>query len=105
MADDKVKIQRALISVSDKTGLVDFAKELAVHGVELRSTGGTSKALKDAGFKVFDISEITGFPEMLDGRVKTLHPVVHGGLLHKRDNPAHAAAVAEHNIPPIDMVV
>ena len=87
MADDKVKIQRALISVSDKTGLVDFAKELASYGVELISTGGTSKALKDAGLKVFDISEITGFPEMLDGRVKTLHPVVHGGLLSLRDNP------------------
>src|ERR1700679_1208650 len=93
MADDKVKIQRALISISDKTGLVDFAKELASHGVELMSTGGTSKALKDAGLKVFDISEITGFPEMLDGRVKTLHPVVHGGLLSLRDNPEHIKTI------------
>lgn len=105
MADDQVKIQRALISVSDKTGLVDFAKELAAHGVELISTGGTSKALKDAGLKVFDISEITGFPEMLDGRVKTLHPVVHGGLLSLRDNPEHMDTIAKHNIKPIDIVV
>ncbi len=104
MAEDKVKIKRALISVSDKTGLVDFAKKLASYGVELISTGGTSKALKDAGLSVFDISEITGFPEMLDGRVKTLHPVVHGGLLSLRDNPEHMETIAKHNIKPIDLV-
>ena len=104
MADDKVKIKRALISVSDKTGLIDFARELAAHGVELISTGGTSKAIKDAGLPVFDISEITGFPEMLDGRVKTLHPVVHGGLLSLRDNPEHMETIAKHNIKPIDLV-
>ncbi len=104
MADDKVKIKRALISVSDKTGLVEFARVLADNGVELISTGGTSKALKEAGLKVFDISEVTGFPEMLDGRVKTLHPVVHGGLLSLRDNPEHMKTIQEHNIKPIDLV-
>jgi phosphoribosylaminoimidazolecarboxamide formyltransferase/IMP cyclohydrolase len=104
MADDKVKIKRALISVSDKTGLVEFARVLAEYGVELISTGGTSKALKDAGLKVFDISEVTGFPEMLDGRVKTLHPVVHGGILSLRDNPEHMKTIQEHNIKPIDLV-
>ncbi len=104
MAEDKVKIKRALISVSDKTGLVEFARVLADNGVELISTGGTSKALKEAGLKVFDISEVTGFPEMLDGRVKTLHPVVHGGLLSLRDNPEHMKTIQEHNIKPIDLV-
>src|SRR5579859_2318466 len=104
MAEDKVKIKRALISVSDKTGLVDFAKELVAHGVELISTGGTSKAIKDAGLAVKDISEVTGFPEMLDGRVKTLHPVVHGGLLSLRDNKEHMETIAKHNIKPIDLV-
>ncbi len=104
MTDDKVKIQRALISVSDKTGIIDFAKELAAQGVELISTGGTSKALTAAGLKVFDVSDITGFPEMLDGRVKTLHPVVHGGLLSLRDNPEHMETIAKHNIKPIDLV-
>ena len=79
------KIQRALLSVSDKTGLVDFARALADAGVELLSTGGTAKALRDAGLTVIDVSEYTGFPEMLDGRVKTLHPKVHGGLLARRD--------------------
>ena len=98
-------IRRALLSVSDKTGLVDFAKLLASLGVELISTGGTRKALADAGLKVLDISEITGFPEMLDGRVKTLHPRVHGGILHVRDNPKHQATIKEHKILPIDMVV
>jgi phosphoribosylaminoimidazolecarboxamide formyltransferase/IMP cyclohydrolase len=98
-------IRRALLSVTDKTGLVEFARALASHGVELVSTGGTARALRDAGLRVQDISELTGFPEMLDGRVKTLHPKVHGGILHIRDNPAHQAAVAEHGILPIDMVV
>jgi len=98
------KVRRALLSVSDKTGLVDFAKALSSHGVELISTGGTCKALKDAGLAVKDISEVTGFPEMLDGRVKTLHPVVHGGLLALRDNPEHVATIEKHGIRPIDLV-
>ncbi len=98
-------IRRALLSVTDKTGLVEFAQALAGHGVELVSTGGTARILRDAGLAVQDISELTGFPEMLDGRVKTLHPKVHGGILHIRDNPTHQAAVAEHDIAPIDMVV
>jgi phosphoribosylaminoimidazolecarboxamide formyltransferase / IMP cyclohydrolase len=104
MPEDKVKIKRALISVSDKFGLIDFAKALAAHGVELISTGGTAKAIKDAGLAVKDISEVTGFPEMLDGRVKTLHPVVHGGLLSLRDNKDHMETIAKHNIKPIDLV-
>jgi phosphoribosylaminoimidazolecarboxamide formyltransferase / IMP cyclohydrolase len=99
------KIQRALLSVSDKTGLVPFAQALAGAGVELISTGGTAKALRDAGLKCKDISEHTGFPEMLDGRVKTLHPKVHGGLLYIRGNATHEAAVKEHSITPIDLVV
>src|SRR5580692_969550 len=99
------KIQRAILSVTDKAGLVDFARQLSGLGVELISTGGTAKLLRDSGIAVKDISELTGFPEMLDGRVKTLHPKVHGGILHRRENPAHAAAVAEHGIQPIDMVV
>ncbi len=99
------KIQRALLSVTDKTGVVEFARELAQTGVELISTGGTAKALREAGIAVKDISELTGFPEMLDGRVKTLHPKVHGGILHIRGNPEHLAAVREHGIQPIDMVV
>ena len=99
------KIQRALLSVSDKNGLVPFAQTLAAAGIELISTGGTAKALRDAGMKVNDISEHTGFPEMLDGRVKTLHPKVHGGLLFIRGNPGHEAAVREHDIKPIDLVV
>jgi phosphoribosylaminoimidazolecarboxamide formyltransferase/IMP cyclohydrolase len=98
-------IQRALLSVTDKTGLVDFARQLTNMSVELISTGGTAKLLRESGIAVKDISELTGFPEMLDGRVKTLHPKVHGGLLHVRDNPQHVAAVAEHGIQPIDMVV
>jgi phosphoribosylaminoimidazolecarboxamide formyltransferase/IMP cyclohydrolase len=100
-----VKIQRALLSVSDKTGLVAFAQILAAAGVELISTGGTAKALREAGLVVKDISEHTGFPEMLDGRVKTLHPLVHGGLLYIRGNAAHEAAVKAHAIKPIDLVV
>jgi phosphoribosylaminoimidazolecarboxamide formyltransferase / IMP cyclohydrolase len=99
------KIQRALLSVTDKTGLVEFAKALSGHGVELISTGGTARMLREAGLAVKDISELTGFPEMLDGRVKTLHPKVHGGLLYIRGNAEHEAAVAEHSIEPIDMVV
>jgi phosphoribosylaminoimidazolecarboxamide formyltransferase / IMP cyclohydrolase len=98
-------IRRALLSVTDKTGLIEFARALASHGVELVSTGGTARTLREAGLAVQDISELTGFPEMLDGRVKTLHPKVHGGILHIRDNPAHRAAVTEHGIVPIDMVV
>jgi phosphoribosylaminoimidazolecarboxamide formyltransferase/IMP cyclohydrolase len=99
------QVRRALLSVTDKTGLVDFAHQLEKHGVELVSTGGTAKALREAGLSVRDISELTGFPEMLDGRVKTLHPKVHGGILHVRENPQHVAAVEEHSIQPIDMVV
>ena len=98
------RIERALISVSDKTGVVDFAKGLAVLGVDLVSTGGTARALREAGLDVRDISDLTGFPEMLDGRVKTLHPKVHGGILHIRGNPAHEAAIREHGILPIDLV-
>ncbi len=99
------KIQRAILSVTDKTGLVEFARELSGLGVELISTGGTAKLLRDSGISVKDISDLTGFPEMLDGRVKTLHPKVHGGILHRRENASHRAAVAEHGIQPIDMVV
>ncbi len=98
-------IRRALISVSDKTGLVDFAKALAARGVEILSTGGTAKALKDAGLTVKDVAEHTGFPEMMDGRLKTLHPKVHGGLLAVRDDPAHTAAANAHGIAPIDLLV
>jgi phosphoribosylaminoimidazolecarboxamide formyltransferase/IMP cyclohydrolase len=94
-----------LLSVTEKTGLVEFARALAGHGVELVSTGGTAKALRDGGLEVRDISDLTGFPEMLDGRVKTLHPKVHGGILHIRGSAEHMAAVQEHGIEPIDMVV
>ena len=100
-----VKIQRALLSVSDKTGLIPFARILAQAGIEIISTGGTAKALREAGLKVKDISEHTGFPEMLDGRVKTLHPKVHGGLLYIRGNVTHEEAVKAHGISPIDLVV
>lgn len=100
-----MKIKRALISVSDKTGLAEFAKGLNALGVELISTSGTAKFMKDSGLTVRDISDLTNFPEMLDGRVKTLHPKVHGGILHKRDNPEHVKTVKEHGIEPIDMVV
>jgi phosphoribosylaminoimidazolecarboxamide formyltransferase / IMP cyclohydrolase len=102
---DARKITRALLSVTDKTGLVDFARALTSHGVDLVSTGGTARALREAGLDVRDISELTGFPEMLDGRVKTLHPKVHGGILHIRGNQEHRAAVEDHGIQPIDMVV
>ena len=98
-------VKRALLSVSDKTGLLDLGHALAARGVELLSTGGTAKALREAGLEVRDVSEVTGFPEMMDGRVKTLHPVVHGGLLALRDNDAHVAAMEEHGIGAIDLVV
>ena len=99
------RVQRAILSVTDKTGLVDFARKLHGMGVELVSTGGTAKLLRDSGIAVKDISELTGFPEMLDGRVKTLHPKVHGGILHRRGDASHRSAVAEHGIQAIDMVV
>ncbi len=99
------RVQRAILSVTDKSGLVDFARKLAGLGVELVSTGGTAKLLRESGIAVKDISDLTGFPEMLDGRVKTLHPKVHGGILHRREDAGHRAAVAEHGIPAIDMVV
>src|SRR5215469_14357025 len=98
-------MRRALLSVSDKTGLVPLARILAEAGVELISTGGTAKALREAGLSVTDLSAYTGFPEMLDGRVKTLHPKVHGGLLYVRGNPGHEAAIKQHGIGPIDLVV
>jgi phosphoribosylaminoimidazolecarboxamide formyltransferase / IMP cyclohydrolase len=105
MASHPRRITRALLSVSDKTGLLDFAKALGGYGVELVSTGGTAKTLKDAGLKVIDVAELTGFPEMMDGRVKTLHPKVHGGLLAVRGNNEHATAMATHAIKPIDLLV
>jgi phosphoribosylaminoimidazolecarboxamide formyltransferase/IMP cyclohydrolase len=105
MASHPRRITRALLSVSDKTGLADFARALADYGVELLSTGGTAKALQDAGLKVTDVSTLTGFPEMMEGRVKTLHPKVHGGLLAIRANKEHAAAMEKHGIKPIDLLV
>ncbi len=99
------KIKRVLISLSDKTGAVDFAKGLSEFGVQFLSTGGTATILREAGLNVMDVSEYTGFPEMLDGRVKTLHPKVHGGLLGLRGNPAHVETMKKHGIEPIDMVV
>ncbi len=105
MTDHRRRISRAVLSVSDKAGLIDFARALAGHGVELISTGGTRKALAEAGLEVLDVSELTGFPEMMDGRVKTLHPGVHGGLLAIRANADHAAAMAAHGIRPIDLLV
>ena len=98
------KIQRALISLSDKTGAVEFARALAAKGVEILSTGGTSKLLADAGIPVIEVADYTGFPEMLDGRVKTLHPKIHGGILGRRDLEAHTAKMAEHGIGNIDLV-
>nr|WP_317893477.1 bifunctional phosphoribosylaminoimidazolecarboxamide formyltransferase/IMP cyclohydrolase [uncultured Sphingomonas sp.] len=100
-----VTVTRALLSVSDKSGILDLARALDRHGVELVSTGGTAKAIREAGLPVRDISDLTGFPEMMDGRVKTLHPVVHGGLLAVRDNPEHVASMGEHGIGAIDLVV
>ena len=105
MTDTTRRVARALLSVSDKTGLIDFAKALAARGVELISTGGTAKAIATAGLKVKDVSELTGFPEMMDGRVKTLHPKVHGGLLAIRGNKEHLAAMKSHDIAPIDLLV
>ena len=102
---DLVPVRRALISLSDKTGLDQLAAGLARHGVEIVSTGGTAAKLRENGAEVRDISDLTGFPEMMDGRVKTLHPKVHGGLLGVRDNPEHASAMEEHGIAPIDLVV
>jgi phosphoribosylaminoimidazolecarboxamide formyltransferase / IMP cyclohydrolase len=99
------KISRALISVSDKSGIVEFARELRTFDVDIISTGGTAKVLRESGIKVTDVSDITGFPEMMDGRVKTLHPKIHGGLLAVRDNPEHVAAMNQNGIEPIDMVV
>src|SRR5207302_7528345 len=98
-------IQRALISVSDKAGLVPFVQTLAAAGIHLISTGGTAKALREVGLTVTDLSSYTGFPEMLDGRVKTLHPKVHGGLLYIRGNESHETAARQHGILPIDLVV
>ena len=102
---DLVPVRRALLSLSDKSGLDALAAGLAKAGVELVSTGGTAKALRDLGHEVRDVAELTGFPEMMDGRVKTLHPMVHGGLLAVRDNPEHVAAMEAHGIGAIDLVV
>jgi phosphoribosylaminoimidazolecarboxamide formyltransferase/IMP cyclohydrolase len=102
---DLVPLRRALISVSDKTGVVDFARALAGFGIELVSTGGTRAAIAAAGVPVRDVSELTGFPEIMDGRVKTLHPGVHGGLLAVRGDPDHVRAMQENGIEPIDLVV
>ena len=99
------KIQRALVSVTDKTGIVDFARRLSGMGVELISTGGTAKTLRENGIAVKDVSEVTGFPEMLDGRVKTMHPRITGGILAVRGKADHVRALEEHGIQPIDMVV
>ena len=98
-------VRRALLSVHDKSGVVDFAKGLQALGVEILSTGGTAKLLRDSGVPVVDVAHVTGFPEMLDGRVKTLHPKVHGGILARRDVPAHMQALEAHGIGPIDLVV
>ena len=105
MTDHLRRISRALLSVSDKTGLVDFARALAERGIELVSTGGTRRTLADAGLAVLDVADLTGFPEMMDGRVKTLHPKVHGGLLAIRDNDSHVASMRAHGIRPIDLLV
>ena len=105
MSEERRIVTRALLSVSDKTGLVPFAKGLAAHGIELVSTGGTHKALRDGGLAVMEVSDLTGFPEMMDGRLKTLHPNVHGGLLAIRENPEHEAAMLAHDIKPIDLLV
>lgn len=103
-ADRPIRITRALLSVSDKTGLVEFGRFLAARGVEILSTGGSAKALREAGVAVVEVAQHTGFPEMMDGRVKTLHPKIHGGLLAVRDDAAHAAAMRAHGIPPIDLL-
>ena len=101
---DKIKISRAVVSVSDKEGVADFAKGLAEMGVEMISTGGTAKALKEAGLEVKDVAELTQYPEMMDGRVKTLHPRVHGGILARRDNPNDLKEMEANGIKPIDLV-
>ena len=98
-------VRRALISVSDKTGLLDLGRALTARGIELLSTGGTARSLREAGLEVRDVADITGFPEMMDGRVKTLHPMVHGGLLALRDNADHQAAMEQHGIGAIDLLV
>src|SRR5256886_7452130 len=105
MTDTTRRVSRALLSVSDKTGRIEFANARAARGVELVSTGGTAKAIAAAGLKVKDVSDLTGFPEMMDGRVKTLHPKVHGGLLAIRGNKEHAQAMKAHGIAPIDLLV
>src|ERR1700753_2475827 len=105
MTDQLRRVTRALLSVSDKTGLIEFARALALHGVELVSTGGTAKAIAEAGLRVKDVSELTGFPEMMDGRVKTLHPKVHGGLLAIRGKADHASSMKAHGIAQIDLLV
>jgi len=99
------KIKKVIISVSNKAGVLECAQELSKFGVEILSTGGTAKSLREAGLAIKDVSEYTGFPEMLDGRVKTLHPKVHGGLLGRRSNPEHVSKMKEYNIDPIDMII
>jgi len=98
------KIERALISLTDKSGIEDFARNLRELGVEILSTGGTAKKMRESGIKVMDVSEFTGFPEMLDGRVKTLHPKVHGGILAQKSNPDHLSQMAKHGLKPIDLI-
>ncbi|NTV13837.1 MAG: IMP cyclohydrolase [Desulfobulbaceae bacterium] len=98
------KIERALISLTDKAGIEDFARQLEKLGVEILSTGGTAKKMRESGIKVMDVSEFTGFPEMLDGRVKTLHPKVHGGILAQKTNPEHLAQMSAHGLQPIDLI-
>src|SRR5690606_26661701 len=102
-APDRITVRRALLSVSDKTGLIDLARALSRHGIELLSTGGSAKTIREAGLPVRDVSDLTGFPEIMDGRVKTLHPKVHGGLLGRRGTDD--AVMAEHGIDPIDLLV
>ena len=104
MTDTNTAPKRALISVSDKTGIIEFAQGLAARGIEIISTGGTFKTLRAAGVAAIEVKDVTGFPEIMDGRVKTLHPKIHGGLLADRDVPAHLAAMQEHGISPIDIL-
>ena len=101
---DVVPVRRALLSVFDKTGIVELARALHAKGVEILSTGGTARLLKESGIELVEVGQHTGFPEMMDGRVKTLHPRIHGGLLARRDEESHLAAMREHDIPPIDLV-
>jgi len=105
LPDQMIQVKRALISVSEKRGLVDLARELISMGVEIISTGGTAKSLREASLEVLEVAQLTGFPEMLDGRVKTLHPRIHGGILARRDLPEHLAQLQAHGIQPIDLVV